>query len=55
MIFRSNYSNLNIKEHLENLTELEVGGILYFVKYLDETLPYTFLNLIGFTLGSLGT
>ena len=54
-MFRTNYSNLNVNKQLENYTELEVGGILYFVRYLDETLPYTFLNFIGFTLGSLGT
>ena len=32
----------------------EIGGILYFLKYLSEYLPYSLLSSIGVVVGLLG-
>ncbi|CAF0970974.1 unnamed protein product [Brachionus calyciflorus] len=48
----NNFTNI---QTLNNHTGLEMaGGIEYFLKYLDETLPYTLINCIGFIVGSFG-
>lgn len=45
-----NYSNMSNSSH-----STEIGGLVYFLTYISDYLPYVILTSVGFVIGLVGT